>query len=263
MGNNKFSFGRDTLPLATVSAPQPPPINSWVKQLSRFAYWLLRPWYRRRIAAVHIEWVQGMPLVVHPEVLSPVVFRSGAWFAALLAGGDLPGLEPPAGDRGDQGQGSCLDLGCGSGVCALMAARLGFQVTAVDINPMAVRCTRINALLNCVEDRVEVLAGDLFQPLGQRRFDLVCFNPPFYRGDPEPGFDQAWRSREVFEHFAAGLERHLTDQGQALLLLSTEGAAATQLALLQRHGYRVAEVKRRHFGTEIMSLYSVRPGPVH
>ena len=48
--------------------------------------------------------------------------------------------------------GSFADLGCGSGVLAIAAARLGFEpVTAVDIDPQAVDATRRNAAANGVE----------------------------------------------------------------------------------------------------------------
>lgn len=237
---------------------QPPSINFLVKQSSRFIYWLLRPWFRHRVAHVRIERVEDLSLVIHPHVLNPVVFRSGAWFAKLLNERTIPMIAEvikPVAKHQDSVR--CLDLGCGSGVCALIAARMGYQVTAVDINPMAVRCSNINASLNQLEDRIEILNSDLFNGLDQRRFDLILFNPPFFRGKPKPGFDQAWRSDDVFERFAEELKLHLTDQGYALLLLSTEGSSAILLQLLQQLHYRVSELKRRHFGTEIMSLYKV------
>ncbi len=58
------------------------------------------------------------------------------------------------------------------------------RVVAVDINPAAVRCAQINALLNQLEQRIEVRRGDLFAPVAGERFDLVLFNPPFLRGAP-------------------------------------------------------------------------------
>jgi ribosomal protein L11 methyltransferase len=48
-------------------------------------------------------------------------------------------------------RGSLLDVGCGSGVIAIAAARLGYgPVTAVDADPVAVDVTRANAVLNRV-----------------------------------------------------------------------------------------------------------------
>jgi ribosomal protein L11 methyltransferase len=78
------------------------------------------------------------------------------------AGGEPAGSPPP--DRGPAGgpppdRGPLADLGCGSGVLAIAAAKLGFgPITAVDHELAAVRATMENARLNGVTlDRVERL----------------------------------------------------------------------------------------------------------
>ena len=58
-------------------------------------------------------------------------------------------------------EGSLADWGCGTGVLALAAARLGFSpVAAVDLDPAALEATRHNAAVNGVEslavDRVDL-----------------------------------------------------------------------------------------------------------
>ena len=72
------------------------------------------------------------------------------------------------------------------------------------------RCARINVLLNRVEDRVRVIAGDLFQPVGGTTFDLVLFNPPYLRGRPKTNLEAAFYADSVAETFARGLPRHLS-----------------------------------------------------
>lgn len=54
-----------------------------------------------------------------------------------------------------------FDIGTGSGILAVGAAKLGAEVQAGDIDVMAVRIARENVLLNGVQDRVQVEAGDL------------------------------------------------------------------------------------------------------
>lgn len=74
--------------------------------------------------------------------------------------------------------GSALDLGTGSGFQAFLAARHSAHVVAVDKNPRAVLITRFNARLNAL-DNIEVLEGDLFEPVHGQTFDLIASNPPF------------------------------------------------------------------------------------
>jgi release factor glutamine methyltransferase len=149
-------------------------------------------------------------------------------------------------------------MGTGSGIGAIFAARRGYRVVAVDLNPEAVRCARINALLNGLEDRIEVRAGDLFEPVRGERFDLILFNPPFFRGRPSGLFDLAWRGVDILERFAAGLPACLAPGGRALILLSTDGDAGGMLRALAAEGLVVGIEARRHFGNEIMTIYSAR-----
>lgn len=72
-----------------------------------------------------------------------------------------------------------LDVGCGSGVGALLIARAAphAQVSAVDINPLALRYTAINAALAGVSN-VSVEPSDLLDGI-TGRFDLIVANPPY------------------------------------------------------------------------------------
>ena len=93
---------------------------------------------------------------------------------------------------------------------------------ALDVNPMAVRCARINALLNEVECRVRVEESDLFAAVAGQRFDVILFNPPYFSGRPRSARDRAFRAQNVIERFAANLKNHLQPGGWGLLLLSSE-----------------------------------------
>ncbi len=75
-----------------------------------------------------------------------------------------------------------LDVGTGSGALALTAARRGARVTAVDVSRRAVYAARLNALRAGLP--VEILRGNLFDPVRGRSFDLVLANP---RTCPPPG----------------------------------------------------------------------------
>ena len=74
--------------------------------------------------------------------------------------------------------GSALDLGTGSGVQALHASRHATQVTATDLNPRALHFARLTLALSGAAEPV-LRQGSLFEPVGDKRYDLIVSNPPF------------------------------------------------------------------------------------
>jgi HemK-related putative methylase len=199
----------------------------------------------RRYDRLTLEAIDGVPLLVLPQVFNPVLLRTGAFMARALT------RQPLAGK-------AVLDMGTGSGVGAVFAARGGARVTAVDINAEAARCARINALLNHLDDRIDVRQGDLVEPVQGQRFDLVLFNPPFYRGKPSDNLDHAWRGLDVFERFAGGLADMLTPGGKALLVLSSDGDCHELLDELAAAGFRSEVVEQKDLINEVLTIYAVR-----
>ena len=204
---------------------------------------------RHRYGRLVLERVNGRPCLVLPQVFNPGLFASGRLLAQEVERRtDL--LSPGA---------RVLDLGTGSGICAIAAARKARSVLAVDINPQAVRCARINILLNQVERHVEVRCGDLFAPLGpEERFDVVLFNPPYYRGRPRDQLDQAWRSPDVLDRFACQLPRVLAPSGYALVVLSSDGEQAAFLNAFRANGLGYEIVTRRDLLNETLTVYRVQ-----
>lgn len=73
--------------------------------------------------------------------------------------------------------GRVIDAGCGSGILALSAVRLGFQnVVGFDNDPEAVRVSEENAVLNGLVDAVDFYEGDLVTGLVQRQAEVVLAN---------------------------------------------------------------------------------------
>ncbi len=69
-----------------------------------------------------------------------------------------------------------LDVGCGSGILSIAAAKLGARsVTAVDIERSALECTLRNASLNGVRDRVRVKLSDLASAV-DGSYDIILSN---------------------------------------------------------------------------------------
>lgn len=73
---------------------------------------------------------------------------------------------------------SALDIGTGSGIQALHAARHATRVTATDLNPRALECARLTLALSGAP-AAELREGSLFEPVGDETYDLIVSNPPF------------------------------------------------------------------------------------
>jgi ribosomal protein L11 methyltransferase len=75
------------------------------------------------------------------------------------------------------GQRDMLDIGTGSGILGLVAAKLGLpKVLGTDIDPMAVRVAAENIRRNQLEANIRVMEGDLLEINPERKFQLVVAN---------------------------------------------------------------------------------------
>ncbi|MGX1547320.1 HemK2/MTQ2 family protein methyltransferase [Streptomyces adustus] len=143
-----------------------------------------------------------------------------------------------------------LDLGTGSGVLALEAARCGARVTAVDISWRALAAAWCNALLN--GQAVRVRHGDLVAAVPGRRFDLVVTNPPYVptpAGDAAPrGRARAWDAgtdgRLLIDRICAVAPAVLRPGGALLMVHSRLSGVEETLARLRRAGLRAGVVDR-------------------
>ncbi len=104
--------------------------------------------------------------------------------------------------RCPEGAAVALDLCTGSGAiaCAVAARRPGLRVWAVELDAAAARWARANVERLGLGDRVRVLEGDLFAPLGgldlAGRCDLVLGNPPYIARPALPGLPEEVRRWE-------------------------------------------------------------------
>jgi release factor glutamine methyltransferase len=131
-----------------------------------------------------------------------------------------------------------LDMGTGSGVSGILAARAGADVVAVDINPKSVECASRNAARNAVSDKIIFVLGDLFDGV-EGDFDLIVFDPPFRWFKPrdllETGIaDENYRALTRFMTEAKG---RLRPGGRILLHFGSSGDIDYLYELIERAGF--------------------------
>jgi len=126
-------------------------------------------------------------------------------------------------------QGDILDWGAGYGPLGVVVAALSpaARVTMVEVNERAAALARANAELNRVTN-AEVLAGDAFQVLGDRRFEVILTNPPIHAGKP------------VVTALIQDARRRLPESGEFWMVVRTQDGAKSYLRLLQELFGRVS-----------------------
>lgn len=163
-----------------------------------------------------------------------------------------------------------LDVGTGCGILAVLAALRASWVLAVDINPYAVRCARVNAERNGVLDKIDFICGSLFDPLREGlRFDLILFNPPYLPLDDRPGdwLDYAWAGgrdgRSVIDRFLSALPRYLEPGGRLLMVQSSLSDIEKTRSALEFWGFTVDIIDEiKSFFEIIVLMRAKRRSPI-
>ena len=145
-----------------------------------------------------------------------------------------------------------LDLCTGSGALAVTAAKAGAgEVVAADVSRRALLTVRCNAALNGV--RIRTVRGDLFDAVGDDRFDVIVSNPPYVpdaSGElPTGGARRAWDAgsdgRAFLDRVCGDAADHLLPGGTILLVHSSVCDQERTLRMLCERGLRVAVLSRR------------------
>ncbi len=120
-----------------------------------------------------------------------------------------------------------LDLCTGSGCIAITIAKLtNAQVIAIDINESALQMARINA--EHLNAKVQFFKSDLFESLGEQKFDIIVSNPPYIKSseiptlevadfDPHLALDGGADGLNFYRRIALEAPKYLTANGKIFL----------------------------------------------
>jgi release factor glutamine methyltransferase len=188
--------------------------------------------------------VEDLDLEVFPGVFHPKYFGSSIILAKFVSSLPLHGK-------------SFLEIGCGSGVVALSAVRAGAEVTAVDVNPEAVRCTVTNAARNQLLLNAQV--SDLFASIKDTQFDVIAWNPPFLPGEPNSPAEVSFYGGAnfgVIRRFTKMVGRYLKPGGCTYTILSSDIPIAKIEDFFRNEGLAVSRVlsKRWKLGETMVIL---------
>jgi release factor glutamine methyltransferase len=156
---------------------------------------------------------------------------------------------------------SVLEIGTGSGIVAMYASRLTDRITVTDINSDACLLAERNFKDNNIED-IEILFGNLFEPVENRKFDVILFNTPYLPTEDDEviddtinyAFDGGLNGRKVIDIFLDEVGNHLNDGGIVQMIQSSLSGNQETLDKLDELGF-IAEIKAsEHFFFEDITL---------
>ncbi|MHB1707992.1 MAG: HemK2/MTQ2 family protein methyltransferase [Thermoplasmataceae archaeon] len=173
-----------------------------------------------------------------------------------------PGVYPPAEDtflvvdHATVGS-TLLEIGSGSGFISIYYSKLGMHVTASDINPAAVACTRANAGGN--NTNISVLVSDLFTGI-RGKYDTIIFNPPYLPAADEVEDATQWNGGKdgfaVVRPFLDSAHKFLNHEGNIFIILSS--LTDYQALELEYSNYIFELVASESFFFERIMLFSLK-----
>jgi release factor glutamine methyltransferase len=194
----------------------------------------------------------GFLLTVRPTVFHPRYFISSEAFAAFIDRLDLTGKR-------------VADIGTGTGILALAAARAGAAfVVAADINPNAALNAADNARANGLSGRVSAVCSDLLAALKPGpRFDVILSSPPKHAGEPRNLADLGWHAGPKYRHIAALFDHaraHLAPGGLMYVMVSSDSDLDLLGTLVDRAGLTARQVHEHSLYIESMIIYELSVG---
>jgi len=170
-------------------------------------------------------YIQGVPFYVDERAIVPRSFIGELLFHGLVGPGAL--IEDPEAIE------TVLDLCAGGGSLAILAARVFPDATidAVELSAGALAVARRNVEEHDLADRVTLYEGDLFAPLGAKRYDLILANPPYVDAESLAAFPPEYAAEPRLAHAGGrdGLDivRRILAEGGAHL--TQEGALVCEV----------------------------------
>jgi SAM-dependent methyltransferase len=141
---------------------------------------------------------------------------------------------------------TAIEIGCGTGLMSVIMARHGAKkVIANDISPLAFQNTADNAKAFGIDEKLQVVQGDLFENIDEK-VDLITWMIPFFPGTSQEG-DTISASMimppELFERFLLEAKKYLNPKGVVLIpSFSLGGKLNDPKEVAPKFGYEVKRI---------------------
>jgi release factor glutamine methyltransferase len=187
----------------------------------------------------------GLQLRIHPDVFHPGFFFSTKLLLSQIIELPLEGKQ-------------LLELGAGSGLIAMSAARKKAVVTATDINPVAVEYLHLNSYANNIS--LHIFQADVFGYIPPATFDIIAINPPYYKKKPATYSDYAWycgENGEYFQKLFSQLSAYIHTQSVVLMVLCDGCDIAMIETCAKQYQFAMQKLLTKHNLVETNYIYRI------
>jgi len=197
------------------------------KIIKRLATIFYKPFVIKYLSKTRNFRYKDIQLIIPPEVFHPGFFFSTKLLIEYIK--DL-NLESK----------TFLELGAGSGLISIYAAKRKAKVTATDINPVAVEYLKTNSIRNNVE--LQIILSDMFSNIPKNNFDFIIINPPYYKRDPVTFRDYAWYCGEngkYFQDLFKSLSEYISAGSTVIMVLSQDCDLGMIRSIVEKNSFNL------------------------
>jgi release factor glutamine methyltransferase len=221
-------------------------MRKWRRDIfKKISHVLLLPISKWYMSTERKATVDGIALTVQVGVFHPTFFFSTKFLLAWLKTQSLQNR-------------SVLELGAGTGLLSIYAAKQGAMVHASDISETACANVEVNVHKNNV--KIDIVRSDLFTDIPWQHFDLILINPPYYAKTPNTESEYAWFCGEDFEYFQKlffQMRRFMKATSKAIMVLSEDCNIAVIQSLAQQHDFCWQMVQQKKMLFEENYLFEI------
>jgi release factor glutamine methyltransferase len=188
---------------------------------------------------------KGISIVVSPGVFHPGLFFSTKLLLKYFENLDLQNKY-------------VLELGAGTGLISIFAAKKGGIITASDISLTAVHNIEKNMKMN--DAIVEVVHSNLFDNVPHRRYDYIIINPPYYRKTPVSEKEFAWFAGDDFQYFRKlfnQLGKNIYENTNVIMVLSDEADLEMIKSIAAEYKFLMKQVFHKNILGENHFIYKI------